>query len=360
MKCGIVGLPNVGKSTLFNCLSRSKALAANYPFATIDPNVGIIPVPDKRLDKLSKLFNPQNTLSATVEIVDIAGLVKGASKGEGLGNKFLANIKETNAIMHVLRCFDDDNITHVDGSINPIRDKEIIDFELMVKDLETIDKKIGSLSRLANTGDKTAVQQIDILEKYKGKLSEGFSARSFSIDHDEFIDELQLLTNKPVLYVCNVGQDSMGGNEYTKTVSENIKNEDAKMIIIAAGIESEINELESEEDRCEFLNDIGLQEPGVNKIIRATYSLLGLQTFFTAGEKEVRAWTIKKDSSAPQAAGRIHTDFEKGFIRAEVIAFDDMIQYGSELACREKGKVSIEGKTYQVKDGDIIHFRFNV
>ena len=360
MKCGIVGLPNVGKSTLFNCLSKSKALAANYPFATIDPNVGIIPVPDTRLDRLSKLFNPQNTLSATVEIVDIAGLVKGASKGEGLGNKFLANIKETNAIMHVLRCFDDDNITHVDGSINPIRDKEIIDFELMVKDLETIDKKISSLSRLANTGDKTAVQQIDILEKYKRKLSEGFSARSFSIDNDEFMDELQLLTNKPVLYVCNVDQDSMDGNEYTKTVSEHIKNEDAKMIIIAAGIESEINELESEEDRNEFLNDIGLQEPGVNKIIRTTYSLLGLQTFFTAGEKEVRAWTIKKDSSAPQAAGKIHTDFEKGFIRAEVIAFDDMMQYGSESACRDKGKISVEGKTYQVKDGDIIHFRFNV
>ena len=360
MKCGIVGLPNVGKSTLFNCLSRSKALAANYPFATIDPNVGVIPVPDKRLDNLTQLFNPQNTLSATVEIVDIAGLVKGASKGEGLGNKFLANIKETNAIMHVLRCFDDDNVTHVDGSINPIRDKEIIDFELMVKDLETIDKKISSLSRVANTGDKIAVQQVDILEKYKVKLSEGFSARSFNIDHDEFMDELQLLTNKPVLYVCNVDQDSMDGNEYTKTVSEHIKNEDAKMIIIAAGIESEINELESEEDRNEFLNDIGLKEPGVNKIIRATYSLLGLQTFFTAGEKEVRAWTIKKNSSAPQAAGKIHTDFEKGFIRAEVIAFDDMMQYGSELACREKGKISVEGKTYQVKDGDIIHFRFNV
>tara|TARA_B100000945_G_scaffold205788_1_gene165492 strand:- start:1116 stop:1808 length:693 start_codon:yes stop_codon:yes gene_type:complete len=230
----------------------------------------------------------------------------------------------------------------------------------MVKDLETIEKKIGSLSRLANTGDKIAVQQIDILEKYKVKLSEGFSARSFSIDHDDFIDELQLLTNKPVLYVCNVDQNSMDGNEYTKTISNHIKNEDAKMIIIAAGIESEINELDAEEDRNEFLNDLGLQEPGVNKIIRATYSLLGLQTFFTAGEKEVRAWTIKKDSSAPQAAGKIHTDFEKGFIRAEVIAFDDMMQYGSELACREKGKISIEGKTYQVKDGDIIHFRFNV
>ena len=360
MKCGIVGLPNVGKSTLFNCLSKSKALAANYPFATIDPNVGIIPVPDKRLDKLSKLFNPQNTLSATVEIVDIAGLVKGASKGEGLGNKFLANIKETNAIMHVLRCFDDDNITHIDGSINPIRDKEIIDFELMVKDLETIEKKINSLNRLANTGDKIAVHQIDILKKYQEKLSAGFSARSFSLDNDEFMDELQLLTNKSVLYVCNVDQDSMDGNEYTKTVSEHIKNEDAKMIIIAAGIESEINELDSEEDRNEFLNDLGLKEPGVNKIIRTTYSLLGLQTFFTAGEKEVRAWTIQKESLAPQAAGKIHTDFEKGFIRAEVIAFDDMVKYGSELVCREKGKISIEGKNYTVQDGDVIHFRFNV
>ena len=359
MKCGIVGLPNVGKSTLFNCLSRSKALAANYPFATIDPNVGIIPVPDKRLDSLTQLFNPQNTLSATVEIVDIAGLVKGASKGEGLGNKFLANIKETNAIMHVLRCFDDDNISHVDGSINPIRDKEIIDFELMVKDLETIEKKIDSLNRLANTGDKTAVQQIDILEKYKAKLSEGFSARSFSIDHDEFIDELQLLTNKPVLYICNVDQDSMGGNEYTRAVSDYTKNEDAKMIIIAAGIESEINELESEEDRHEFLNDIGLQEPGVNKIIRATYSLLGLQTFFTAGEKEVRAWTIKKDSLAPQAAGKIHTDFEKGFIRAETISYDDFLDNDGWVNSKNNGKMRLEGKDYIVKDGDILNIRFN-
>tara|TARA_B100001057_G_scaffold501126_1_gene620875 strand:+ start:16024 stop:17106 length:1083 start_codon:yes stop_codon:yes gene_type:complete len=360
MKCGIVGLPNVGKSTLFNCLSRSKALAANYPFATIDPNIGIIPVPDKRLNQLSKLFNPQNTISATVEIVDIAGLVKGASKGEGLGNKFLSNIKETNAIMHVLRCFDDDNITHVDGNVNPVRDKEIIDYELLVKDLETLDKKINSLNRLANTGDKTAVSQIEILKKYKEKLSEGKSARSFEIDDDEFIDELQLLTNKPVLYVCNVDQNSMEGNNYTKQISDKITDENAKMIIIAAGIESEINELESEDDRNEFLKDIGLNEPGVNKIIRSTYSLLGLQTFFTAGEKEVRAWTIKKESLAPKAAGKIHTDFEKGFIRAEVIAFDDMIKYGNESKCRENGKIFIEGKNYTVKDGDIIHFRFNV
>ena len=360
MKCGIVGLPNVGKSTLFNCLSRSKALAANYPFATIDPNIGIIPVPDRRLNQLSKLFNPQNTISATVEIVDIAGLVKGASKGEGLGNKFLSNIKETNAIMHVLRCFDDDNITHVDGNVNPVRDKEIIDYELLVKDLETLDKKINSLNRLANTGDKTAVSQIEILKKYKEKLSEGKSARSFEIDNDEFIDELQLLTNKPVLYVCNVDQDSMQGNNYTKQIADQIFGENAKMIIIAAGIESEINELDSEDDRKEFLNDIGLDEPGVNKIIRSTYSLLGLQTFFTAGEKEVRAWTIKKESLAPKAAGKIHTDFEKGFIRAEVITFDDMIKYGNEFTCRENGKISIEGKNYTVKDGDIIHFRFNV
>ena len=294
MKCGIVGLPNVGKSTLFNCLSRSKALAANYPFATIDPNVGIIPVPDKRLDKLTKLFNPQNTLSATVEIVDIAGLVKGASKGEGLGNKFLANIKETNAIMHVLRCFDDDNVTHVDGSINPIRDKEIIDFELMVKDIETIDKKINSLFRLANIGDKTAVNQVDILKKYKEKLSEGISARSFSLDNDDFMEELQLLTNKPVLYVCNVDQESMDGNEYTKTVSEHIKNEDAKMIIIAAGIESEINELDSEDDRNDFLTDLGLNEPGVNKIIRTTYSLLGLETFLLLERKKSELGLLKK------------------------------------------------------------------
>ena len=360
MKCGIVGLPNVGKSTLFNCLSRSKALAANYPFATIEPNVGIIPVPDSRLNQLSELFKPQNTFPATVEIVDIAGLVKGASKGEGLGNKFLSNIKETNAIMHVLRCFDDNNITHVDGSVNPIRDKEIIDYELMVKDIEIIEKKINSLSRLANIGDKTALNQVDILNKYKDKLSQGLPARSYSFDNDDFINELHLLTKKPVLYVCNVDQNSLNGNQYTESVSNKIKNEDSNMIIIAAGIESEINELDNIQDRNDFLNDIGLNEPGVNKIIRSVYSLLGLQTFFTAGEKEVKAWTIKEGSLAPKAAGKIHTDFEKGFIRAEVIAFDDMIKYGSELTCRENGKIFIEGKNYLVKDGDIIHFRFNV
>ena len=359
MKCGIVGLPNVGKSTLFNCLSRSKALAANYPFATIDPNVGIIPVPDSRLNQLSELFKPQNTFPATVEIVDIAGLVKGASKGEGLGNKFLSNIKETNAIMHVLRCFDDNNITHVDGSVNPIRDKEIIDYELMVKDIEIIEKKINSLSRLANIGDKTALNQVDILNKYKDKLSQGFPARSYSFDNDDFINELHLLTKKPVLYVCNVDQNSLNGNQYTESVSNKIKNEDSNMIIIAAGIESEINELDNYDDRKMFLEDLGLSESGASKLIKETHNLLNLSTFYTAGKKEVRAWTFKKGSKAPQVAGIIHSDFEKGFIKADVIKYNDYINFGSELKVKEAGKLKTEGKEYVVIDGDIINFKFN-
>jgi len=360
MKCGIVGLPNVGKSTLFNCLSNAKALSANYPFATIEPNIGVIPVPDSRLEKLSYLINPKNVQPAIVEIVDIAGLVKGASKGEGLGNKFLANIRETHAIIHVLRCFDDPNVTHVDGVINPLNDKETVELELQIKDLDTLEKKKNNLKRLAASGDKVSIKHLDIIQQYCDHISSGKSARSLSVVNDDFILELNLLTKKPVLYVCNVDESSLLGNNYTEMIKDNIIEEKAEMLIISAQIEADINELENSDDKQEFLNDLGLTEPGVNKIIKSAYSLLGLQTFFTAGEKEVRAWTIKKNSSAPQAAGKIHTDFEKGFIRAEVIAFDDMIQYGSELACREKGKVSIEGKTYLVKDGDIIHFRFNV
>ena len=360
MKCGIVGLPNVGKSTLFNCLSSAKAMAANYPFATIEPNVGIVSVPDHRLIELSKIIKPKNIHSAIVEIVDIAGLVKGASKGEGLGNKFLANIRETHAIIHVLRCFEDSNITHVDGVINPINDKETVELELQLKDLETLEKKKDNLKRLAASGDKIAIKQLDIIDKYYNHLLSGKSARTLNIDNDECVLELNLLTKKPVLYVCNVDEHSVLGNKYTEEVKKSISHDMADMLIISAAIEADINELDTNTDKLDFLNEIGLKEPGVNKIIRAAYSLLGLQTFFTAGEKEVRAWTIKKGSLAPEAAGVIHTDFEKGFIRAEVISFNDRIQFKTEQACREAGKIAIEGKNYQVRDGDVIHFRFNV
>ena len=360
MKCGIVGLPNVGKSTLFNCLSNAKALAANYPFATIEPNIGIIPVPDKRLMQLSSLINPKNTQSAIVEIVDIAGLVKGASKGEGLGNKFLANIRETNAIIHVLRCFEDSNVTHVDGVINPLNDKETVEFELQLKDLETLEKKKDVVKRTASSGDKNALKELKILNEYSDHISSGKSARSLIVEDDEYIRGLNLLTLKPVLYVCNVDENSIDGNKYTEMVKKSISNEQSEMQIISAAIEADINELDSADDRNEFLQEIGLEEPGVNKIISAAYSLLGLQTFFTAGEKEVRAWTIKKGALAPEAAGVIHTDFQKGFIRAEVISFEDRVKFETEQACREAGKISIEGKNYQVCDGDVIHFRFNV
>ena len=360
MKCGIVGLPNVGKSTLFNCLSNAKALAANYPFATIEPNIGIIPVPDKRLQQLSSLINPKNTQSAIVEIVDIAGLVKGASKGEGLGNKFLANIRETNAIIHVLRCFEDSNVTHVDGVINPLNDKETVEFELQLKDLETLEKKKDVVKRTASSGDKNALKELEILNQYSNHISSGKSARSLIVEDDEYIRGLNLLTLKPVLYVCNVDENSIDGNKYTEMVKKSISNEQSEMQIISAAIEADINELDSADDRNEFLKEIGLEEPGVNKIISAAYSLLGLQTFFTAGEKEVRAWTIKKGALAPEAAGVIHTDFQKGFIRAEVISFEDRVKFETEQACREAGKISIEGKNYQVCDGDVIHFRFNV
>lgn len=364
MKCGIVGLPNVGKSTLFNCLSSAKAQSANFPFCTIEPNVGMVNVPDPRLEKLAELVNPQKVVPATVEIVDIAGLVKGASKGEGLGNQFLGNIRETHAILHVLRCFDDPNIIHVDGSVDPVRDKEVIDIELQLKDLETIEKRISRIEKAAKTGDKTAAKELAVTTQIRNLLLEGKNARMFvpqNEDDTEIVKGLQLLTAKPVLYVCNVDEQSAAtGNEWVEKIREIAKTENSGVLLLAAKIESEIAELESYEERRLFLEELGLEEPGVNRLIRAAYELLNLQTFFTAGEKEVRAWTIRKGDTAPKAAGVIHSDFEKGFIRAEVISFEDYIRYGSEAAVREAGKLRIEGKEYVVKDGDIMHFRFNV
>ena len=364
MKAGIVGLPNVGKSTLFNCLSNAKAQSANFPFCTIEPNIGIVNVPDLRLEKLEKLVNPERVLPATVEIVDIAGLVKGASKGEGLGNQFLGNIRETDAILHVLRCFDDDNIIHVDESIDPIRDKETIDIELQLKDLETADKKLEKVKRAARTGNKDAQKEETALIKVKEGLEAGISVRAIELtdlEREDFIDAVQFITDKPVMYVCNVDEASaVSGNEYVNKVKAAVANEDAEVIFLAVGTESDINELEEYEERQMFLEDLGLEEAGSAKLIRGAYKLLNLQTYFTAGVKEVRAWTIPIGSTAPQAAGVIHTDFEKGFIRAEVIKYDDFVSYGSEAKVKESGKLSVEGKEYVVDDGDVMHFRFNV
>lgn len=364
LKCGIVGLPNVGKSTLFNCLSNSKAQAANFPFCTIEPNLGITNVPDDRLLKLEELVKPERVLPATVEIVDIAGLVKGASKGEGLGNQFLANIRETDAILHVLRCFDDPNVVHVDGSVNPVRDKEIIDTELQLKDLDSIVKGIGRVEKMAKTGgDKDAKKKLDAMNKLKEHLEKGNNARSAELSKEDWIlvHDLHLLTSKPVMYVCNVDEASAkGGNKYTEQVKEMVKNENAEVLIITAAMEAEIAALETYEERQMFLSEIGLDEPGVNKLIRSAYKLLNLSTYFTAGVKEVRAWTIHQGMTAPQAAGVIHTDFEKGFIKAEVIKYNDYIKFGSESACRDNGKLAVEGKEYVVSDGDVMHFRFNV
>lgn len=362
LKCGIVGLPNVGKSTLFNCLSNAKAQAANFPFCTIEPNLGVINVPDERLFKLESLVHPQKVVPATVEIVDIAGLVKGASKGEGLGNQFLANIRETDAILHVLRCFDDPNVIHVEGSVNPIRDKEIIDIELQLKDLETVEKAMQKTARAAKAGnDKEAKKEYEIMTIYHKCLSEQKSARAVQLSDEDtvYIRDLHLLTMKPVLYVCNVDQQSLKGNKYTDAVREAVKNENAEVLIIDAGIEAEIAQLDNPDDRKAFLNEMGLDEPGVNKLIKAAYRLLNLSTYFTAGEIEVRAWTIMIGTKAPQAAGVIHTDFEKGFIKAEVISYDDYLKYGSEQACRDAGRLMIQGKEYVVNDGDVMHFRFN-
>ena len=364
MKAGIVGLPNVGKSTLFNCLSNAKAQSANFPFCTIEPNVGVVNVPDPRLEVLESLVDPERVVPATVEIVDIAGLVKGASKGEGLGNQFLGNIRETDAIIHVLRCFEDPNIVHVDGSVDPIRDKETIDIELQLKDLESVEKRLEKVNRAAKTGNKEAQKEKEILDQLKSCLESGNSIRTLVFDNKDqqfFVSSLQLITDKPVLYVCNVDESAAAtGNAMVERVKEAVASENAEVIVLAVGTEADITELESYEERQMFLEDMGLSEPGSAKLIRSAYKLLNLETYFTAGVKEVRAWTIKVGSTAPVAAGVIHTDFEKGFIRAEVIAFEDYKYYGSEPKVKEAGKVRVEGKEYIVKDGDVMHFRFNV
>ena len=363
MKCGIVGLPNVGKSTLFNCLSSAKAQAANYPFCTIEPNVGQVTVPDYRLERLAELVNPEKVQAANVEIVDIAGLVRGASKGEGLGNQFLGNIRETNAIIHVLRCFENENVTHVDGSIDPIRDKETIDIELQLKDLETVEKRLEKAKKMAKSGEKEAKLNVETLERLCAFLMESKNVRGFdrSERESELLKEMQLLTDKPVLYLCNVEESAAReGNDHVERVRVMAAEENAGCLHIAVSTESDIAELETYEEKQLFLEELGLEDAGVNRVIRAAYNLLQLQTYFTAGVKEVRAWTIKRDCTAPQAAGVIHSDFENGFIRAEVISFNDYDQYGSENAVKEAGRMRVEGKEYLVQDGDVMHFRFNV
>lgn len=362
LKCGIVGLPNVGKSTLFNCLSNAKAQSANYPFCTIEPNIGTISVPDPRLEKLEELVKPEKVIPTTMEIVDIAGLVKGASKGEGLGNQFLANIRETDAIIHVLRCFEDGNIVHVDGSVDPVRDKEVIDVELQLKDLESIDKRISTISRQVKSGDKDIVKEHDLALRIKSTLEAGNSIRSMDFDEreDEIVKSFQLITSKPVMYLCNVDESSVkDGNKHVAAVKEVVKNEDAEVLVIGAAIEADIIELDTYDERQMFLDELGLEEVGVNRLIRSAYALLNLDTYFTAGKKEVRAWTIHKGSKAPQAAGVIHTDFEKGFIRAEVMKYNDFVTLGSESAVKDAGKFRVEGKEYEVEDGDVMHFLFN-
>ena len=364
MKAGIVGLPNVGKSTLFNCLSNAKAQSANFPFCTIEPNIGVVNVPDSRLERLESLVQPEKVVPATVEIVDIAGLVRGASKGEGLGNQFLSNIRETDAILHVLRCFDNDNIVHVDGSVNPLRDKETIDLELQLKDLETVEKRLEKVGRAARTGNKEAIKEQEVLQQVQDGLSAATSVRALSIADDDrlaYVKTMQLLTDKPVLYVCNVDESSaVSGNDYVEQVRKVAAAEQADVLVLAVSTEADINELDTYEERQLFLDDLGLTEPGAAKLIRAAYAMLNLHTYFTAGPKEVKAWTVLQGATAPQAAGVIHTDFEKGFIRAEVISYADYDSYESEAKVKEAGKMRVEGKDYIVQDGDVMHFRFNV
>ena len=364
MKAGIVGLPNVGKSTLFNCLSNAKAQSANFPFCTIEPNIGVVNVPDSRLERLESLVQPEKVVPATVEIVDIAGLVRGASKGEGLGNQFLSNIRETDAILHVLRCFDNDNIVHVDGSVDPLRDKETIDLELQLKDLETVEKRLEKVGRAARTGNKEAIKEQEVLQQVQEGLSAATSVRALSIADDDrlaYVKTIQLLTDKPVLYVCNVDESSaVSGNDYVEQVRKIAAAEQADVLVLAVSTEADISELDTYEERQLFLDDLGLTEPGAAKLIRAAYAILNLHTYFTAGPKEVRAWTVLQGATAPQAAGVIHTDFEKGFIRAEVISYTDYDNYESEVKVKEAGKMRVEGKDYIVQDGDVMHFRFNV